>query len=241
MGLIGASSLLGIIKSYRLVWIGGRFGGHKTSLAYKISETFLKDGYKLITNNRSVWADPLDTVDYQKIDNDYILKSVVLLDEGGLFFKSTRQVEMIASFARKMDCIYVIPSFWPPVRSAQVLTIQPIFNFKSAGLPLIAYKWRVKLGAFADSGYFFWWWPNEIYGIYDTKDPGEYAGEIVQFLIDKTEEYNKLYNRGRSDINSLSELEATNEELLQDAVSGFAEAADTIAAIPIKNRRGRRV
>ncbi len=240
MGLIGATALLGIIKSYRLVWIGGRFGGHKTSLAYKISQPFLEDGYRLISNNRSVWGDDLENIDYLQYDNDYILKSVILLDEGGLFFKSSRQVEMIASFARKMDCIYLIPSFWPPTRSAQVLTIQPVFNFKSAGLPIVAYKWRVKLGVFADSGLFFWFNPSEVYGIYDTKDPGDYAGEIVQFLIEKTEEYNKLYNRGR-DVNQLSDLEASKEDIFSDAMAGLAESADTISAIPYKNSRRRRL
>lgn len=239
MGLINASPILGIIKSYRLLWIGGRFGGHKTSLAYKISQLFLDDGYRLVANNRSVWADDIEKLDFIGQGDESVLKSVVLLDEGGLFFKSSRQIEMIAAYARKMDNIYILPSFFPPTRSAQVVTIQPVFNFKAAGLPLIVYKWAVKLSAFKDSGTFLWWRPNEIYGIYDTKDPGDYAGEIVQWLIEKTEEYKIRCNRGqRSD--GLPDLEASSEELLMDAVTGFSEAADIIAAVPLK-KRGRRI
>jgi hypothetical protein len=240
MGLINANPLLGIVKSYRLVWIGGRFGGHKTSLAYKLSQPFLDDGYRLISNNRSVWADDLEQVQIIGEGAESLLKSVVILDEGGLFFKSTRQIEMIASFARKMDVIYLIPSFWPPTRSAQVLTIQPIFNFKSAGLPLIAYKWRVKLGAFSDSGYFFWWRPNEIYGIYDTKDPGDYAGQIVEYLIEKTEDWKRIQGRYNRD-DQISNLEVSEEELFADSVQGLAEAVDSFTSIPIKNSRRRRV
>lgn len=242
MGLINASPLIGIVKSYRLVWISGRFGGHKTSFAYKLAEEFLKDGYRLISNNRSVWTDDLEKIEYLKIDGEYSLKSVVLLDEGGMFFKSSRQVEMIAAYARKMDCIYLLPSFWPPTRSAQVLTIQPVFNFKSTGLPLVVYQWRVKLGTFSDKGTFFWWRPSEVYGIYDTKDPGDYAGEIVEFLIEKTEEFKEKYGRGdRGRSNELSGLEANEQDLFSESLNALSDVAEVISSIPIKKRGRRRV
>jgi hypothetical protein len=64
------------------------------------------------------------------------------MDEAGLALKA-RQVGM-AAYA-KMDCIYLFPSFFPPIRAAQVVTVQPIFSFVQIGLPVIVYRWRVKI------------------------------------------------------------------------------------------------
>jgi hypothetical protein len=230
--LINAEVFLATVVSYRLVWISGRFGGGKTSLAYRIAQEYLEKDYRLITNNKSVWADPVDSV---QLDDNNHLKAVVILDEGGLWFKSSKQIEMVASYAAKMDCIYLLPSFWPPTRAAQVLVVQPVFNFKAAGIPAIFYKWRVKIGSFEDKGWFVWWRPSEIYGIYSRQDPGDTGAEIVEFLINRTNEFRQRYGRGGSDV--LQTLEVTSEDVLADAVQEFAGAVDGLASIPGRKRR----
>ena len=231
---INEEPFLGIISSYRLVWIGGRVGGHKTSLAYMIARSYLEKGYRLITNNRCVWADNPEKVE---LDKDGHLKAVVVLDEGGLYFKSSRQVEMIASYPAKMDVIYLIPSFWPPVRTAQILTCQPLFNLKSAGLPVIVYRWRVKVGAFEDKGHFLWINPSEIYGVYSRQDPGEQADKIISWLVDRTELYRRSH--GRDDSIPAMETELTEADQIADSAAAFAEAADTLASIPIRKYKRR--
>jgi len=90
--LINADVFLATVVSYRLVWISGRFGGGKTSLAYRIAQEFLERDYRLVTNNKSVWSDPLESV---RLDENNHLKTVVILDEGGLWFKSSKQIEMV--------------------------------------------------------------------------------------------------------------------------------------------------
>lgn len=234
MGFINADPFMGIISSYRMCWIGGRFGGHKTSLAYMIARNYLEKGYRLITNNRSVWADNMEKINFNERGQ---LQVVVLLDEGGLYFKNSRQIQTVASYARKMDMIYLFPSFYPVARVAQVLTAYAMFNLNSAGIPAYFYKWRVKLGAFQDSGTFVWWRPSEIYGIYDTLDPGDSGTEIVEWLIKKTGEYRESFGRGSDGVPDMEENEA---DQLSDAASAMAEAADTIAAVPFKGRRGRK-
>lgn len=237
MPLHNAGTVTPLISAYRLLWIGGRFGGHKTSLAFYLAKPYLEQGYRLITNIRSVWSDDLDKIE---LDQDGKLRAVVILDEGGLEFKASRQVEMIAAYARKMDVIYIIPSFWPPTRSAQVLTIQPIFGLLSAGVPAIVYRWRVRLGAFEDKGWFVWSVPSEIYGIYSTVDPGDTSSQIVSFLVSKAEQYRARFGYG-SPGNGLSTLEggeAMAADIFSDAVTGLQEAADSLASIPI--RKGRR-
>lgn len=232
--LLNADVFIATCQSYRLVWISGRFGGGKTSLAYRISIPFLDKGYRLITNNQSVWSDQPEDV---KLGENNHLHSVVILDEGGLWFKSSKQIEMIASYAAKMDVIYLLPSFWPPTRSAQVLVVQPIFNLKSAGLPVIVYKWKVKLGSFSDGGTFFWLNPEEIYGIYSRQDPGDSGADIVQWLIERTEQFRSRY--GRTD--SIPEMEVTELDRLEDAVSTMAESADQWASVSLRKPSRRRI
>lgn len=233
MGLIGAGPFLAAVQNYRLCWISGRFGGGKTSLAFYIAGTvWAAKGYRIITNSKSIWADDFKELDF--VDRDGHLKAVVLLDEGGLEFKASRQVEQIAAYARKMDCIYILPSFWPPVKRAQVLTCQPVFSFMAIGVPLIVYKWTVSLGSFKDGGTFFWLNPSEVYGIYSSQDPGDVAEDIVVYLADKAEAYRRLHGRTGK---RLSEMDVTESDIISDAAAEFSEAA---AAISMVGGRGKR-
>jgi hypothetical protein len=137
-----------------------------------------------------------------------------------------------------MDVIYLIPSFWPPTRAAQILVCQPLFSLKSAGLPFVFYKWRVKIGSFQDGGWFVWFWPQEIYGIYSRQDPGDRAEKIIDFLVKKTGDYRKLY--GRETENKLPDLEEVSQfDSLTDASNAIAEAADSWASIPVRRNKFR--
>ena len=234
MPFINAGPLFGIIQSYRLCWIGGRPGGHKTSFSYALAEQFLKQGYHLVSNNRSVWADNIDDI---SLNEEGLLKTVCIVDEGGRYFKSSRQIEAVLSYPAKMDVIILIPSFWPPVRTAQVITVQPLFSLKSAGLPVIFYKWHVHIGDWRDNGSFIWINPAEIYGIYSRRDPGDTADRIVEWLIDKTSEFEQ--REGRNTTNRLPGMEeATTAELIADSASQMAEAIEY--EVSSLSRRGRR-
>jgi hypothetical protein len=234
--IIGADNVIPLLESYRLCWISGRFGAHKTALAFKIAQEYLNRGYRLITNIGSVWKDELQEVQ----NRDHKLHAVVILDEGGLTFKSSRQIEMIASYARKMDAIYIIPSFWPPTRRAQVFCIQALFNLIATGLPLVVYRWHINLGAFHDSGFFLWWQPSEVYGVYSTQDPGDSAEQIIRFIGQATDQYRKSfgYNKDKDDIPEVEGNETTQADLLTDAVESLSDLAVQISSIPgRKNKR----
>lgn len=242
MGLIGADMILQAIQAYRLVWISGRFGGGKTSIAYMFAKQFLERGYRLITNNHCIWAD--DMKETQLLQDTNHLHAVIILDEGGQYFKASKQIEMIASYAAKMDCIYLIPSFFPPVRTAQVVTIQPLWNIRGTGVPLTIYRWSVKIGNFSDKGHFAWLFPEEVYGVYSRQDPGTRGDEVVSFLIQRSEEFREAYGRAQGEAGGehpIFTLETTPEDLLADAAANFAEAADTMASVPAGKRRRRRI
>lgn len=230
-----AEPILGVLDMYRLIWISGRFGGHKTALAFQIAKRYLERGYHLATNSRSVWADPFDTI---KLDDKNQLKSVVILDEGGLYFKNGRQVEQIAAYAAKMDCVYIIPSFWPPTRAAQIINIQPVVSLKAAGLPVIFYKWRVDIGSFRDKGFFAWINPSEIYGVYSRQDPGDDPDEIVQFLVDRAGEFRERYGRKSNQIFTLESISEGDQ--FEEAASTIAASADAMATVFSRNGKRRR-
>lgn len=234
--LINAQSIVGVLDMYRIIWISGRFGGHKTALAYMIAKNYLEKGYRLATNSRTVWADPLDKI---QLNESNQLHAVVLLDEGGLYFKSSRQIEQIAAYAAKMDCIYIIPSFWPPTKAAQIVNIQPVVSLKATGIPIIVYKWTVKIGQFKENGWFFWWDPKEIYGIYSRQDPGDDPEDIIAFLVERANEYRVRYGRKRND--DLSGLETITEadKILEASEIISSATGDLSSVLGRKNKRRR--
>lgn len=223
------------LQAYRLCWVNGRFGSGKTSVAYMLVKNYLDRGYRLVTNNRCIWADNMEDI---KPLPDGKLKTIIILDEGGLEFKANRQIEMVAAYAAKMDVIYIIPSYFPPCRAAQVMTVQAVFNLKAAGIPLVMYKWRIRIGGnFDDKGFFIWWNPKEIYGIYSRSDPGGKSEKIVKWIIEQTEAYRRHW--GYDD--SVQEMEEEGGEFagFSDSVEALSDAVDRMQALPTR-KRGRR-
>lgn len=232
---INAGGLFDIVKSYRICWIGGKTGGHKTSFAYALAERFLQDGYRLVTNNRCVWADDPRKV---QLNSDGMLKSIVIMDEGGRWIKSSAQMEAVLSYPAKMDVIMLIPSYWPPVRTAQVLSVQALFSMRQTGIPAIVYRWSVRLGAFSDNGYFIWIRPNFYYGLYSRRDPGDSAGPIVDWLISRTNEFEAMWGRSRN--NGVYDLAKPSEaDILNDAVAGFEEAVSQFTSSALSKRSSK--
>lgn len=230
---INAAPIFSILDMYRLIWISGRVGGHKTALAYRIAQDYLEKGYRLISNNKSVWAD-----DPEKIELiDGHLKAVILMDEGGLYFKSGRQVEQIASYLAKMDMMIIFPSFWPPARVAQIVNIQPVISLKPSGLPVIIYKWSVQIGSFRDKGWFAWINPQEIYGIYSRQDPGADADQIIDYLIRRTNEFRQYYGHA----NKISMLEEVTEaDQFSEAAQVIEDSASELATVFTRINKRRR-
>ena len=146
MPLLGAEWLYGLVEGYRLCWIGGRFSGGKTSLAFLLARHWLERGYRLITNCKTPWADSLDDVRLE----DGKLKAVLILDEGGLWLRSDKYTRSLAAYAAKMDIILLIPSFFPPAHRFRVLTVQPLFTLRHVGIPLTFYRSSVRSGAYRD-------------------------------------------------------------------------------------------
>lgn len=230
MPLLGAETLYGLIEAYRLVHIGGRFSGGKTSLAFLLAKHWLERGYRLVTNVKTVWADRLEDV---RLRPGGYLDAVVIFDEGGLWLKRNSLVEAVAAYAAKMRLIFMIPSIFPPASRFRVLTIQPVFTFRHLGLPVTYYRWRISIGERYDGGAFLWVFPGRdgVYGVYSRQDPGADPWEIVGWLEGRLSEFRSFHGRGpfrgngrRGDADSevADMLEAASE--LSDAARELGEA-----------------
>lgn len=225
MGLIGATQIIEIVQNYRLCWLMGRFSGGKTSLSFKLAENWLKEGYRLITNAKCVWAD-----DYHNVTllEDGMLHAVVVIDEGGIYLTEGVQIKRMMAFCAKMDMILLVPSFWEPAQKARVVTIQPISNFKGIGAPLVLYKWRVRQGAFEDKGYFMWWYPNEVYGIYSRQDTGGSPSDIVEHLVKQVAAFESRFGH---ETNSIRSVEVTDRDREIESADREQEALEHHASI----------
>lgn len=232
---INLDTLIPILESYRICWIGGKTGGCKTSLSFQLfNDHFGAQGYRLVTNCLSVWGEDIDKVQLDKTNHAH---AFVILDEGGRYLKANTQVEYMMSLMAKMDTILMIPSYWPPCSAAQVLTIDAMFSIRSTGIPLIFYKWNVRLKQFRDKGWFIWLFPQSIYGLYSRQDPADSSTRIVQLLLRLTDDYKRKYGRF-DDLEAIS-TEVSQVDLLRDIVGEISESTDAWTTVASRRNRKR--
>lgn len=183
MGFQNAGLVLRMIYNYRFCHIGGRFGGGKTAIAYRLAyELMEKFEFRyLLSNVKSVWNDDLSKVELRK-DKDGVgrfVDAVIILDEAGEFINSASQARQWLSFLRKLNIVILLPSVMPPYHSMRLLSIRRKWNLFAVGIPYWGYA--AKLSAEDDDMKidFGWWNPSEIYGIYDTLGYPTDADEIL--------------------------------------------------------------
>lgn len=236
MSFIGSQGFEALVGSYRLLWVRGRFGSGKTAISLKLAEYFLKRGYRLITNTPCIWSDGLCG-----LNEEHQMKAVVIIDEAGLGLKVKPQLEAMSAYARKMDCIYIFPSFFPPVRSAQVVTLQPLFSMQSIGLPFTVLEWRVNVGGFKEKGWFIWSWTQDVWGIYSTSAPESAIDEIINHLSEQVQKYREAKGVGRSDSLSTLAQDGDGFASFADSVETLAETADALSSVSLGRVRTRRL
>ena len=107
--------------------------------------------------------------------------AVVILDEGGLWFRRRQDFDSIAAYVGKLDVVVLIPSMVPPHEQFALLVCQPVFSAFRFGIPALLYFWQMKVGGASVQGWFIWMRPQEAYGLYLRRDPSSNAG-MVQLL-----------------------------------------------------------
>jgi len=258
MPLIGADMALRQLRGYRMSWIPGAFSRGKTAFAVRMAYEFGLLGYRIISNIGCVFNEIIEP-DFLP---DMTLKTVIIADEGGRYFRKDSDVLSFMAFAGKMDLVLIVPSIEEPAPILQSLTFQPTFSFRSAGIPLNFYDWKIKMGSFKDSGSFVWAGMEEIYGTYSTKDASTDVSGISVWLQKKVTEYQAWDSARREGINWLHDYEQYAQatanarggksnplsvmddggrafELFRHSIRQVEEQADRLSALSARKSRGR--
>lgn len=177
MPLWGHNMVMRLLENYRIMWISGRFGGGKTSLAFRIAhDLMLTVRYRyLLSNVNSVWCDDLASVSLR--DGRYV-DAVLILDEAGEFIASASDARQWLSYLRKLNIILILPSFSSPAPSLKLLRTFPLFDLSGVGLSHTFYRTTLESGDFEEKISFAWFNTHEIWGVYDTDGFPSEASEL---------------------------------------------------------------
>lgn len=176
MPLVNAAGVLGLMKTFRVVHVAGRFGGGKTAVAFRLAYELYQQGFvrHIVSNVQSVWGDdPASIVLRDGIAAD----TAVILDEGGMFLDYGYDAKQWLAYLRKLNIVLIIPSVIPPAHKLKFMQVKRVFNAETVGLPMWVYRVDLTDGVTKEKDFFYWLRPSEIYGIYDTQGfPSDDAG-----------------------------------------------------------------
>jgi hypothetical protein len=163
------------VKQYRSVWLAGRLGGGKTSLAVYVARMLGKEGYKIISNIR------VDGAIRFPAPEDFS-RAVIILDEAADFLDAYEfRNELLASFKylRHFDLIVLLACTDKVHARLRKLIVERVFRFESLlplPFPLWLYrfwvgpdKWRKKESI---GSYFLFIPPAWLFGSYDSTHGG---------------------------------------------------------------------
>jgi len=185
--LLAAGDFIRTVNNNRILWLRGRTGGGKTSLAFRLSyELMLDYEYRyMLSNVKNVWTDKPDWV---VMRNGKHMDTILILDEAGEFVQSQSQADQWVGYMRKLNNILMLPSTRPPHSSVRFLSVQRLFSFGVIGIPLWIYKWTLDNGDQSETGKFGWYKPSEIYGVFDTFGYPDSAEELLSLVKAKVVE-----------------------------------------------------
>lgn len=191
MPLLGAEALVASLSQYRIAYIMGRFGGGKTSLAVALAKIYASRGYRVLATIGLEFGDKWDEVDYEPGKG---VHAVLILDEGGLWFRTNAQFSSISAYAAKLDLIVLIPSVVAPHESFQSLVVQPVWSLDGVGIPYTHYVWSVNMGMARVRSKFGWLLPREVYGLYARLDPSM-PDDVLPAMERWTQAFRRHYSR----------------------------------------------
>lgn len=188
--LLGHSLIMQQIRDFRIVGIEGRYGSYKTALAFRLAYELVKTGEfrHVVANLPNAFQS--DFKDIHLRDNELgdptFLDTVFILDEGGIFLDSDKEIKKFVAFLRKLNCILIIPSVMPLPSTAKTLVIARKNDFQKIGLPWLRYRAYLSSGRTKEDYTFSWLFPSEIYGIYNTYATPADADDIAKFIFEQS-------------------------------------------------------
>lgn len=234
--IVGGGAFYTELDDSRMCAIAGRLGSGKTLTALELAERYLKRGYRLVSNVRSVWGDDWD----RSLSADNSARTVLLVDEGGLYVRTMKTVSALTAFARKLDCYIILAGRRLPHEEMCELVVEPFFDFRrNLVVPAKLWRWTQRMGK-TYGGYFLQSGESGLYGTYDTVDPGDNPAELITLAEGWAQELFARYGRTYS----LQDMASSGgDNIAGDAADSMAVSAsrlrDAVSLLASQKRRGR--
>ena len=122
---------------------------------------------------------------------------VGLLDEGGLYARTSSTVKMLSAFLRKTKSILIFAGKKLPHEDLCDLKIYSWFDFqRNFALPFRLWRWDYAIQTTKKySGYMVQTGWQDYYGIYSSEDPGDFPEAVVGFFDQRAKELFAKYGR----------------------------------------------
>lgn len=164
------AEFLHFLRLYRVLWLSGRPGGGKTSLALWLAFWLVEHGYSryigtnLELNVGTVVGEVDSAGELVQWTDTAIIYDEAWAELGTGFDKSVRTW---LAYPRKMNQVLLFPSVLPLVKHVQTFRVQRVFNGYLLGLPLWFYRWTLGNDRKPDKGSFVWWNPARVFPTYN--------------------------------------------------------------------------
>lgn len=246
---IGASTFWGMLTNFRVLWLTGRYGAGKTSLAFLCAAKLLAEGYceHVVSNIPCSFSSPVENLSKS---------SAIVLDESWIYIEGRKDVYDYAGFVRKFNHYLLLPSVFPVHARLSYFSVQRVFNAYTLGIPLWWYRWNLRSKDVKENGYFGIWNPKAIFGHYPTDfvagDDGGISDELAEvskragYKGTRREQIQKVVSVSFDNENKFSRSDADMEDLqmvadeIEDSATQFSEAVEDMEKIEKAIRRNRK-
>lgn len=246
---LGASTFWGMLTNFRVLWLTGRYGAGKTSLAFLCGAKLLAEGYAdhVISNIPCSFASSVDNL---------AKPSAIILDESWIYIEGRKDVYDYAGFVRKFNHYLLLPSVFPVHARLSYFSVQRVFNAYTLGIPVWWYRWNLRSKDVKENGYFGIWNPKSIFGHYPTDfvagDDGGISEQLARisrkagYKGTRREQVQKLVSvsfedEGQNSSPALEEgdLQTIADEI-EDSANQFGGAVEDMEALEKAFRRATR-
>lgn len=246
---IGASTFWGMLTNFRVLWLTGRYGAGKTSLAFLCAAKLLAEGYceHVVSNIPCSFASAPSALPRP---------SAIVLDESWIYIEGRKDVYDYAGFVRKFNHYLLLPSVFPIHARLSYFSVQRVFNAYTMGIPAWWYRWNLRSKDVKENGYFGVLNPKSIFGHYPTDfvagDDGGISDELKEvskragFKGTRREQsrsavavsFEKEDNYSRPQLDD-EDLQVVADEI-EDSANQFSGAVEDMEAIEKAFRRNIR-